>query len=1191
MAGPTTAAEKKRASEPETLLPLTTMVPIRRGESGEQVAQIRAAYDRVDGELKGLQQYSAGLRVPPSGKTTTDVKELCDRLDAALNRMALTGIPILGLRYSDEVELIRSDVLAARKAAGAGKLGDSTTLSGRAEARMNGMGTVFGIEMSIVMGGVPPNLRINGMRPDESLDAILDSVEAGLLDVGTRNEARAKAIWDLAGLYGANAAVYNIENDAIRSERDNLLGLLAARGRDARRGKDYTKEDEGADRRAIREFTQNLDGIRKQITTHNAKVMVSWSGELLALIRTETELQGKKRLEDLRNDVNAMLDRMNQGKKVSDEEIRTLTSRYMLLTGRRAAPSEDERTERLTEIARGLRGSAKTVLEGSVEWFGQRALAFLDSGKQDLASLAISMGMLEGYARSAGKSGRDYLDSRRITDIISGSLQPSVGMLSQFYLDASFASALAQMDALELQGGRKGGLAQVKLIANSGNELRKRADAGDLEGVKRVLIIVSVYIDTLERNKWKPSPGQDNMEKAIAAEISGKDSTQLFQTGLRQSEFVSSTDQNRALIGKWGRGEYKTIAENSANRVDELAASGKVREAEALLTRLLMFIDCVEKIGPKAGPSQAGQRMGTAINAMIAGKSEVDGRPVDSVFMEGFNASQGQAVAAEADRLALLAGKRPEGAQNIRDAIQAARKRMDEGDNDGAFLLLRYVSEFYGSAEKGKAEGWRYKIATNQGKSYAEALSGMLDAIAMEALADTERAHVQAARMFEGATLRLAEAEALRTNFTDMRDRYMGIAPFVSDNPRTKGRIQVAVMDDGTPKYMELADIRNYEKANQDDPGLGKGPTLAQLLARCESAFRNGDIRGYKTATDAFAQRFDIVRARVAREDTIMQLRTQLTQMEKFIGSLPQYRDAPGALSPERRALETRRRDMLARLDALERSGGELGGGQRKGEGTPFLADYTALLGDLDRERRISIGAAQLAQEIAFTDRFIPVLKMETPKTGLETGQLASRALSLVQASMADLEGARRLLISGDLASAEKRYQLAVQKKTDAMVTYSAENAITFREAISAHRVHTGQWGLDERFGYGALAKNQRMMREFELYSSMRTGVFHEVLFGKESGDPKTHGERIANAMRGASLMEVSIFAIPADSTANFFSDFRAGQAKVRQHIAVGDIDKATAALNEMQDRAESNKWKANVALIATGVLVSSSRP
>jgi hypothetical protein len=1264
--------ERQRA---ETLIPIT-IVP-RKPIEATQARELHAYLGRVHTEINSLITYSQSLDIPATRRTAQDIIAEGDRVALTLDRSKLSGVPILGVRYGDEIELIKNDVLESKKAAKEGRLAEALEHLNRAKARMAGIGELIDVQIDLLMGGTPSNLRINGMAPHESMDAILDSAEGAFRDVGTKHEKRGRHIWKKLKLYGKNSDTYNMDSEQVRAERDNLVGSAISRGKQSYKRLDYSAEDDAADARAEAGFEANLERIKSQIGTHNTRVLSSWMQELAARAREEGDEQAKKRFESLHDEVDGLLKRLKKGDEVSQDAIQNAMARYMLLTGRSVPPTEEQRSEELSAAATELRGSAKDPKENTPEWFGAQALSAINEGRLDIAGLAVAMGLLQKTAKSKNR-GKDYLPSYiKITGVIADREQPSQGMMSQYYLELNAAAASAQADNIARDYSKKGPLEARKRIIASAEEVKRRLADGDIEGAKRLLVMTSAYIDNLETHRWKNWTGSKKVEKAIDAELSGKDSSQAFREGAAEYQFTSMTKQYRTAFKSWGNNirTQRDAAQETADRVDELAAQGKMREAEALLAKLIMYTDCVEKLAIRRNGAVtalagfSGEGMEKALRAYNSGKAQAEG--MDSLFISGYALNQKNAVELEAGRLERMAERRPIGKEKAAEAIALARKRAEGGDLEGAFILLRFVSQYYGAEAPGKPEGWRYRIATNAGKGYEEARGMMLDAITMEMLADNAGAHRKAAQTFESATVRLAESEALRAGYNDLSRWYKGeaslrveIAPGKTGEI-PKGKTQIGVSAEGANVYMDLSAIRAYEKQNPDDPILKGGIALDVLLARCEGAARSGDMRRYRLASGAFADRFELVKRRAQRKQAIGDVRAQLASMDGFLASLPAYEASPMdpmynssmsrftdayakgdtqamralirpfltenasliaemgdkapagfasanaayqssadkessdkvllaifvkavqmnrqmnlaagvAMSPRRAALEQRRSALIARLNAMEKGTEELVGPQVvRGEAAKpsVLDDYSKLMLDLGSERRIAIGQSLVAQELKFTDMYLESVRRSRGDPGKE-------AAVLLVSSKKSLEESRAALMRGDFKGAEAAYKRAIGQRTEAMATYSAEKMFTANEATVTFNFRPAM----ARSGYNMLLIEQKLRRELQGSADMRISAFHDIVFGNETGDPKEHGKRMEAKLRGATLVESSIFTIPSNDLAQFFTNFRDGQSQVRSLVLAGRLDLAEKALESMQKIAADNAFYVTVGLTVIGI-------
>src|SRR5512143_2569395 len=201
---------REQRAEEDARTPIA-IVPSRKAVDERQEAVLRRELARVIAERDDLMRYAGSMRIPPTGRTLADLEAECDRMDRTLQRMSLPSIPVLGERYRDELQLFSGQVAEARREARAGHLGAAATMLGRTREQLSAFGQIFEIELLMLMSGTPPNARIEGVAPEDVLNAMFDALEAMVRDVGTRNAGRFRINARMARRYAENAQILNAD--------------------------------------------------------------------------------------------------------------------------------------------------------------------------------------------------------------------------------------------------------------------------------------------------------------------------------------------------------------------------------------------------------------------------------------------------------------------------------------------------------------------------------------------------------------------------------------------------------------------------------------------------------------------------------------------------------------------------------------------------------------------------------------------------------------------------------------------------------------------------------------------------------------------------------------------------------------------------------------------------------------------
>ncbi|MEW6036079.1 MAG: hypothetical protein AB1529_05685, partial [Candidatus Micrarchaeota archaeon] len=1262
-------AMRERQGQEAVEAPREAVVP-RVADEGEGLRRQR---EQAAATIAQLQQASRVIRVP--GDVRAEIESRIRVLDA----MRQAGVPILQDRYNNEIDYISGILRQALRASDDNRSTDALRILESATAMMAFLGRIYEVELGIAIRGVPPGLE-NG---EQTWTDLLDSMEVVLFDIGTANSRRAETVLSAGRLIFEFGTTYNVDDIAIKGELNRVVNFIIDRGvrkgttADARAAQAYTARDARADEREIATFRRFIESASRGLGEERVALLTGWRQDLETRIgQLGAQERTRALLETLRGDIDALLVRLRNERAVrdvTDQEVREIENRYRMLSGQEPLLSSEQRQDEVRSSAVELRGTARTVREGTAEWFGQKALDALARGERELAGLAVAMGILERTAAAVRRRGSDYLppDSYRLVmELLAARGQLTPVLASRLANDISVAALAADIARLGSENPVRGrGVARERAqrINDAVAEARRLLERGDIEGVRTLLDMSSQYAAMVSARRGRDWTGSSEMEAALDAQMRGVDSRQRFEDALTRYNFSQQTTEFRQRLEGWGRRlEQKQLAVRAIEHVESLVGQGNFQEAQSTMLRLLMFADSVELLGVRRGgkieslnPRYDGSGMERALGAFIAGQSQVEGRGAETLFMESFASTQRNAVDLEATRLADLArtNRWTIGKDRIDAALQAARDRAAQGDFEGAFRIIRYVKQFYGEAAAAipaqggqpavpaRSAGWRYQLARREGAGFREGRERMLDAIRMESDATAPERREAAARMFEAATMRIAECEMLISNYAEKRSMYMGETPLASGHPA--GRLLLGYAQDRTPVYIDLAIVRDYETRHARDTSLGSGPTLAQLFTQLETAANNGDVSGYNRTLEAIFGRYDegtqgmaggrfwLVAQRAARMQMIDSAITQLNSMGGFLGQLPNYEALPndarrlaeiralvdsgaskvdlaqalarntrerqeevaaGTLTQTRQTLETQRTSTIARLNAMRYTTEEV---VTVEGGRSALDDYASLVSSMERERRISIGMAQVGEEVRLNDEYRKAIAGES-------GDIRNRTVGLLDECKRLLEECRTAVREGRFEDAVRLYDRAIESRGSALQTYWAENVLNFYYVSAAHRAsHADR--PDPRF-FPALRLQQEQM-EIQPYLDAHHQIFRELLFGSVSGDPQAYAERMQRRLQGTVQIEVSIFAVPSDATSQVLDDYRAEQRSVRQSVyaawrledqavrmspgaereslmarAQREFTDAQAQIQEMQRRAERNRFIAKVALIVVGI-------
>lgn len=1108
-------------------LPIT-IVPTRKMVNEKEQDELNKGLQRVTGSITELQSYSERLKVRPQKRTATDVHEEAKKLRETVELMKLSSLPIIGERYGNEVELIDAVLKKAEAEAKKGNIVEANRLIQEAKAKIVTIGKVFEIEMKLLISGQPENIRVPGMDSADAFNAVLDGVEAALVDIGTGNEKRGRRILAVAERLANNAYIYNIDTPEIRAQRDMAFLFIIERGNDAKAGKEYTAADAKKDDAWIASFERNVPEIRKFMFVETVQQLREWQQHLLVLAGENRDETLKRAYTKLHRDIERLLKKLEETKKLDLEEFREVASRYNTITGTEQPATEQEAAMKLFDQATELRGKIKKPKEESREWFAQKALDALQQGRNDVARLAILMASLH--------EGKKHLASfNEIKQVIEGSLRYTPGMASRYARELEVAIIDSELDRIE-----KGASGKKEPVSNAVRSAKAMMREGKITDAKKLLDMIIVYTSLLEEKRH--FEGSEEMEEAIRLEAEGKDGSKLFQGGLALLEFREAADKLRSETSSWGK---KKFISDALKKAEDFAARGKTGEARQTLTLLVMYAQAMQRIGTGTVPGEFQENVTGMEEAVLAGNQKA--------FMENYSAAQNASVEKDAARLEKLPEKRAHGKETIMQAVIAARKRAEKGDFAGAARLLGYVEDYYGKAGKGKAEGWRYRIAAGNEEGFVAGRTEMLEGIRMELVATTFEAHIAAGQRFDSGTRKIGATRQLILEFGDIQAKFMGRKAYEEGHP--KGKIPLGTGAEAG--YLDLEQVR-------------KSANFRPLMEKMESAAKSGNITEFNRTVDAFNDRIQAVAESIVTNGNVAKAKEQVVQVEGAARSiLIMYGKEMGT--------EARQYPAHANVLKLRERARDMEGKLKKGEFSP--EQYASLLADVEAERSRAQAVAVIGSQISLNENYRKI----TAGAGGEVGRRASESLKKADAEFRE---ARVLIMKGDMEGARKAYERGVNYRSDAILVYRAERSPgSAALKVGGRRTRIG--GVDSA-GFPQYQAAARM-RELDFYRGIHMEAFDALVAGT-AGE-----EQIGRIGRITMLVEASVFSIPQQANAQFLTDFANDQNSVitalRAAAMSGDpvaaersLKIAEDTLGSMQRTMEANQFTANATLCITAL-------
>ncbi|MBU0532448.1 hypothetical protein KKB44_03060 [Candidatus Micrarchaeota archaeon] len=1240
----------ERPEEEEiTRLPIA-IIPTRIEAMDEQRRELEQGLDEVLGEISALQDHARTLTVRPDDATIEYINSEVERTEETLEqvRLRVTALPILGERYTDELDLVQQILNDARTTGGEGNIAASFHMITRSRAMLRTVGDVFDIELHMLTGGMPENIQIPGVESEDALETIFDSLEASVLDIATTNHGRAEAVLKAGRLYVENIPIYNIDNSAVEMERNALFGFIVERGNQGRQRIGYTSEQEHEDRQSLWSFEANIGTIKDQWTEINTTVFSQWRDEIALAIEQQTNEQMRQQMENLRHELDEIIRRLEQGQIIGQLEFERITTSYFMTIGREMPLSEEERDANLTMIATSLRGTGR-VTEESPEWYGQQALDALQRGDRNLAALAISLGLLERSARQLDRHAVDYLPSyQTIYNIIIEGRSPTSSMLAQYSTEMDMAHMLVDIEGFQAITGRRG-QERRELIRNAAAIADERFKLGDFEGARRLLYMISFYYDRNEGHRWGDWEGRETIEQALQSEMAGEDASEQFNIGMIYHQVRGETDQFRELIENWSsrRMTFQIgIVNQTLERAEELARQGNAQEAARVLTLLAMYVDSVQRLGVVSNGRVTRitdenaihlSGMETQLQAMAQGEPGDDG-----AFMESFNLAQIVYIEAEANRLETFAQRRGVGRTTINEALGIVRERVEAGDYRGANLLLQYIRDYYGAAEGGREEGWRYELFTHERMiregteevpyGYRRGRRIMLEAIEMEMHAGTDEEHYAAAQQFDRGTRRIVQTEMLIADYNRLTGIYWGREPIAEGVEA--GQIPLGERnEDGTfPAYVTAEQIRGYERSHGErDLTIARDYPLHSLrsdLEELREAAFSGNLREYEQASETYWNRLSLIATRVHRRSTVVDAEVILRQgndalTEAFrayvinmcgggttgerawqtawdyghdVGAftttsnglslmadyIEQHPETFGAVSDLEMGRLRQVIYLSTEVDALltQMDGIEYTTDDLPiyGEGLRGGTVMSYLLELVQGESRAAMAYSQIGQQIEVNDEYLRMIR-------IGGGDRFSLAEDNLRDCNTDLQRAQNLILEGRFQEAEEAYEAAIDHRITAMASYEGRSAMNLT-ATGIENFLEGAERLGEAIffpeDFAEFMRSEPDRSYWDAYREMQTDSMHYILFGRGGSGSQ---ERMQLDLNGARIVEASIFAIPADSGSQMFAEYAVDQGNVYALVGMGRFDDANAIIDRMQERVADHQFWTTVGLTAVGVV------
>ncbi|MEW6036636.1 MAG: hypothetical protein AB1529_08555, partial [Candidatus Micrarchaeota archaeon] len=374
-----------------------------------------------------IPHMEGGLKHRHSEARRHEVRVQIDATEQTMAQFVQTLQPALRERLEDETQDILEELAEARHEAEEGDPEAAEERHERARAKVAKLRRVAGIETVLIEGGIEEAVG------EGELDALLDGLESAVLDAGTENEERGDAILEAAELYAENSEILDADSEDARGLRERILGFIMESGFTAGIRERYEEETRDSDREALNDFRTRLDSLLGRMRAGYTNVLQELSQDLGTRLGTLAEDSPvRERMQSLLDRIGTALERL-RGENWREErgEIGEIGQEYSELTrepGEVMEQTPEEAEAALRESATSLRGSGREAdrlaqQEGTQQWFAEKALDALQSGKLEVAGLTLSMGLLERAAKTLGLNASDLVPQAafaRIMDIVGG---------------------------------------------------------------------------------------------------------------------------------------------------------------------------------------------------------------------------------------------------------------------------------------------------------------------------------------------------------------------------------------------------------------------------------------------------------------------------------------------------------------------------------------------------------------------------------------------------------------------------------------------------------------------------------------------------------------------------------------------------------------------------------------------------
>ncbi len=813
---------------------------------GDEARTLDQALERVGTAIDGLRRSLVIARIQ------TDPASAIREARIALNALPLHSVPIVGITFSDSTNRLGALLDEASATISTNRpLSIATILDFTNQLR--DLSNALGVSRILLENGVP-----------EGVD--LDQVNLAInRTISDRDQRRRNNNFSLLHLYSDSPSVFLGADSSSQMNGRALFDRVILRSQQAHDGVRYTESDAREDTQLQESIVAFMSDAR---TRWVATTLDSLHGNLaqlnlMPLISETMREQAREIRERLETAILALTHERDTGQvRLREDEVREIVRGFDAFANGLIRPSRADQISGLFDRATELVHHTISPREGTSEWFGAAALAAHTRGDYFMFELAVATGHIVARAEALNGARRagvlafiPHSTYEAIVQTIRDPTRPR---------DPISSSVLAQLELAEIRVSLEGlrqrpeyaALLRDPRVVSSIREINDRVlwaiTDQNANPARRLLNMVSTYLELLHRHGTAQWMGRREMELALDTESTSQaqvnTSVDFSRALARYRIWQDGESLRRSIATNWGRAfapQSAVVNENltALDRVlnEAVGDPTKLAQADQLLRMLTRYVESVERFGTRSSGQAIrsidrrfdGRGMEVALAAVAGGRMDGARNPVD-IFNQSYATNFLIILTSETERLEnLVRTLRMDAVSNriTLAALETARTRVRSGDTEGAGILIGFVTEFLGSARAAApgraatADGWRYR-----------SLSGAPRQAFLDAIAAETAVRESGVQLFRDALILTSRGQTQVADFS---------------------RITASLASD-----VRTQQLLRYER----DPAHRTeftGPTIDELLLRCQTAAASGNQRTYSAAIAAVNARLRIVTDRV----------------------------------------------------------------------------------------------------------------------------------------------------------------------------------------------------------------------------------------------------------------------------------------------------------------------------------------